>query len=281
LEQISKSANEKGIQIVLFSCHGDTGKEISCIESAFEMGIDGLLYCPSTDKDAEKLFDYFPRDFPIVIFYRRDIIKGIPHIFYDNEQGGYLATKYLLHQGRRGIAFFGSFWFSISEKEMNLFDMLNHKKRGAHTALDRLSGYVRALKEYGVTLREELLLPMTGFGFEAGKKSAKDFLSRICNFDAVLCSNDEVAAGVISVLQEQNYSVPDSVSVIGFDDLSFATAIRPMLTTVRQDPNILGEGAMEMINTLMKGEKLSDHCIEMSLVIRDSTAVKKNPGEWK
>lgn len=275
LEQISISADEKGIQIILLSCHGDVEKEIGCIESAFMMGIDGLLYCPSAEKAAGKIFDYFPRDFPIVIFYRQDIVEGIPHIFYNNEQGGYLATKYLLHQGRREIVFFGSFWFRMDEKELNLLEMLNHEKRGAYTALDRLSGYVQALNEHGVKVKEELVLPVTGFGFEAGKKGVKDFLSRICHFDAVLCANDEVAAGVVSVLQEQNYSVPEMVSVIGFDDLSFATAIRPTLTTVRQDPNTLGKGALEMLNALMNGEKPGDYCIEMSLVIRDSTTVKR------
>jgi LacI family transcriptional regulator len=274
LEQISGSADKKGIQIVLFSCHGDTEKELSCIESAFMMGIDGLMYCPSTEKAAEKIYDYFPADFPIVIFYRRNIIKGIPHIFHDNEQGGYIATKYLLHQGRREIAFFGSIWINMGETKLDFIDMLNYEKRGAYSALDRFSGYVRALKEYNIDVREELVLPMTGFGFESGKKGAKDFLSRICSFDAVLCANDEVAAGVISVLREQNYSVPDSISIIGFDDLSFATAISPMLTTVRQDPNAIGEGALEMISALMDGEKIGDRCIKMSIVIRDSTPVK-------
>jgi DNA-binding LacI/PurR family transcriptional regulator len=115
-----------------------------------------------------------------------------------------------------------------------------------------------------------------GFGFEAGEKSAKDFLSRICDFDAVFCSNDQVASGVITALQEQQYSIPDQISVIGYDDLSYAVATRPMLTTIRQDPAALGEGAVEMIAELMNGTKTGNRCIEAVLVIRDSTAVKKS-----
>jgi DNA-binding LacI/PurR family transcriptional regulator len=275
LEKITQTADAGGLRVIVFSCHGDPVTEEGCIEAAFTAGIDGLLYCPSAEAGPARLFDFFPADFPIVIFYRREIIPGVPHIFHDNEQGGYLAAKYLLHQNRRSIAFFGSFWHSLGDGRESLIDMMRTKKRGFYSALDRLSGYIRALDEYGLTPREELLLPVAGFGFEAGRKGAKDFLSRICDFDAVFCSNDEVAAGVIEVLQEQNYAVPEAVSVIGYDDLSFATATRPMLTTIRQDPAILGEGAVEMILERMDEKPVSDRCIEASLIVRDSTAVKK------
>jgi DNA-binding LacI/PurR family transcriptional regulator len=233
------------------------------------------LYCPSAETGADKLFDFFPRDFPIVVFYRRSIVSGVPHIFHDNEQGGYLAAKCLLHLGRKNIAFFGSFWHNFDGISINKILPLRHERRGIYSALDRFAGYVRALTEYGVEVREELLFSVAGFGFEAGKKSAKEFLSRMCDFDAVFCSNDEVAAGVIAALQEQQYSIPEAVSVIGYDDLSYATATRPMLTTIRQDPAALGKGAVEMICALMDGKKVDDRCVEASLVIRDSTAVKQ------
>jgi DNA-binding LacI/PurR family transcriptional regulator len=273
LEHILKTADDNGILVIVLSCHGDSEREVSCIETAFSMGVDGLLYCPSTETAAEKLFDFFPRDFPVVVFYRRGVVDGVPHIFHDNEQGGYIAAKYLLHQGRRNIAVFGSFWHSVG---VNLFDMLHYEKRGVYSSIDRLAGHIRALGEYGIDMREELLFSLTGFGFDAGKECAREFLSRICDFDAIICANDEVAAGVITALQEQHYSIPEAVSVIGYDDLSFATAARPMLTTVRQDPAVLGKGAMEMICARMRGEKTADRSVEMSLVIRDSTAVKKD-----
>jgi LacI family transcriptional regulator len=274
LEEILRAAGEKGIRIILLSCQGDADREPACIESAAAAGIDGLLYCPCAGAGARRLFDFFPPGFPVVIFFRRAMVEGLPHIYYDNEQGGYLAAKYLLRQRRRRVAFLGSFWRHAGAAA-DLFGMLKDEKRGAYSALDRLAGYIRALEEYGVELREELLFPLTGFGFEAGRKGIRDFLARMCDFDAVMCANDEVAAGVIAGLREQQYAIPEAVSVIGYDDLSYATATRPALTTVRQDPRILGEGAVEMIHALMGGKTVEDHLIPMSLVIRESTAVKK------
>ncbi|MDR0390013.1 MAG: substrate-binding domain-containing protein, partial [Spirochaetaceae bacterium] len=122
-------------------------------------------------------------------------------------------------------------------------------------------------------------LPISGFNFEAGYRGAKEFLSRICNFDAIFCGNDEVAAGVMQSLQEQKYAVPETISVIGYDDSAFASAARPMLTTIRQDPAPMGLGAVDMILRRMEGNSIDDRKIETSLVVRDSTAVKNERPE--
>jgi DNA-binding LacI/PurR family transcriptional regulator len=276
LESIAGAAEQSRLRIMLFSCHGNPANELPCLELAARSGLDGLLYCPSAALQSERVFGIFPGDFPLVVIYRRAVVPGVPHIYHDNIQGGYLAAKYLLHQGRRNIAFFASFWHIPREgRGLDAFlAMLQSETRGFYSALDRLDGYIRAMGEYGLELKEELFFPVSGFSFEAGYRGTKNFLSRICNFDAVFCGNDEVAAGVMQSLQEQNYAVPGTVSVIGYDDSAFASAVRPMLTTIRQDPAPMGRGAVAMILERMEGRPVSDQRVEASLVVRDSTAVK-------
>ncbi|MPM85447.1 Catabolite control protein A [bioreactor metagenome] len=275
LEGVLKAAESFGLRVIVFSCHGDAALEGDCLKSAAASGICGLLYCPSAEISAEKLCSIFPKDFPTVIVYRRDMVKGIPHIYHDNINGGYLATKYLLRQGHQNTAFFASFWQKPCDDIDGLLALMNTSKCGAYSSLDRLAGHIKALEENGIPFDKSLLFSI-GYGFDNGYKGAKDFLSKMRDFDAVICGNDSVAAGVMQALREQNISVPEQVSLVGYDDSIFATIARPQLTSVRQEPYRLGFESAEMLTGLMQGQTVKDRIIDMQLVVRDSTSVKHN-----
>ncbi|MDY0288025.1 MAG: hypothetical protein RBR15_04280 [Sphaerochaeta sp.] len=74
----------------------------------------------------------FAPDFPLVIFYRRQFLSpGVPHIYYNNVQGGYLATKLLLKQVHRNIAFFIGFWGEPSQNKEAMLLLLDDSRRAA------------------------------------------------------------------------------------------------------------------------------------------------------
>lgn len=275
LEGVLRGADDFDLNVIVFSCHGDASREIDCLKSAVSSGISGLLHCPSSHFAAQQLHSIFPKDFPITIVYRRDMVNGIPHIYHDNIKGGYLSTKYLLRQGHREIAFFAGFWQSPSDTPEGLLELLEDPGRGVYSSIDRLDGHIRALEESGIPFDKSLLYT-TGYDFESGYKRAKEFLSTMRDFDSVICGNDSVAAGVLQALREQKISVPDQVSIIGYDDSVFATIARPQLTSVRQRPIQLGYSSVEMIVEIMKGKKVENRIIDVQLTIRDSTSMKHN-----
>lgn len=275
LEGILTKADEMGIRVSVFSCHGhgDPQQELDRVKTAAAASLSGLLYCPSAAVPPEAVTDLLPHEFPMVILYRRNMVPGVPHIYHDNHQGGYLATKYLLRLGRKKIAFFASFWRAPAQDGEGLIALANHPSRGVYSSLDRLDGHIRALEEGGISF-DPALVQVTEFGYENGYAAAKEFLSKLEDFDAVVCANDTVASGILQALREQNISVPEQVSIVGYDDSVLATIARPMLTSVRQEPELLGRGAVEMITDLLEGKPVEDRVVEVQLVVRNSTSAK-------
>lgn len=275
LEGVLLASYAKGYQVLVYSCHGDPAQEIACLHSCHQANVDTLLFCPLSDGSAKTVTELFPSDFPLIILYRRQFLPEVPHIYYNNVQGGYLATKLLLKQGRRNIAFFIGLWQEPAQSKAELLSLLNDSRRGSYSSLDRLSGYVKALSEFGLEL-DPTLVATTRYDFVSGYEKTKLFFSTLRDFDSVICGNDTVAAGVLQALTEQQIQVPQRVSVVGYDDSTLASITRPELTSVHQDPQALGEQAIEMLASLFAGERVEDRVLDTFLVIRNSTAMRQD-----
>ncbi len=275
LEGVLIASYKMEYQVLVYSCHGDPSLEIECLHSASQAHIDALLFCPLTDGSANTVTELFAPDFPLIILYRRQFLKTtVPHLYYNNVQGGYLATKLLLKQGHRNIAFFIGFWQEPAETKQEILSFLDDPRRGSYSSLDRLSGYVEALSEFGLDL-DPMLITTTRYDFASGYEKTKLFLSTLKDFDSVICCNDIVAAGVLQALREQHIQVPEQVSIVGYDDSTLASITRPELTSVHQDPQRLGEQSVHMLSSLFAQEKVEDKVLDTFLTIRNSTAMRQ------
>ncbi len=168
----------------------------------------------------------------------------------DNRAGGYEATKLLIRNGRRRIAFLGD----IRHPEME----------------DRFIGYKEALSEAGLPFDEALVIATEfsrSYGYE---KTDKAILGGNLNCDAIFCVSDNIALGVIKRLSEAGVRVPDDIAVVGFDDIPGAAFSIPGITTVRQDVHEGGRLLVRNLLALMKGEKVGHSVIPVELVIRQS-----------
>jgi len=272
-------ALEKGYRITTFSSNGNAEKDIQCLYSVAASAATGLIYCPISVASSEHLNVVFSKNMPVVIASRRGIIPGVPHVYTDDVQGGYTVTKFLLHQGHRRIAFFAGFWENPASNVDELMELMDSDQRGAYSSLDRLAGYQKALQEAGVPF-DQNLIAMTSYDYDGGYKAMKRYLTSMTEFDAVICSNDWVASGVLQALQEQNISVPGQVSVVGYDNTEVARISRPMLTSVRQYPYDIGYTAVNMLIAMLKGRTVEDKMIGTDLIVRNSTAVKRPPSPY-
>ncbi|GAB3394646.1 LacI family DNA-binding transcriptional regulator [Humibacter soli] len=138
---------------------------------------------------------------------------------------------------------------------------------------DRLAGWRAALEAAGA----EVPMPMVGdwtakSGYEAGQ-----VLARIPDLTAVFASNDQMALGLMLAFSERGLSVPNDVSVVGFDDGDDAPYYNPPLTTVQQDFRSVGRRAIELLVARVEGgEEQTEHALlDPAFVIRKSTAPRR------
>jgi len=111
---------------------------------------------------------------------------------------------------------------------------------------------------------------------EIGYKPMKALLDKHCNFTAMFCFNDIAAIGAIRALKDSGRSVPQDVSVVGFDDILSAAYSTPSLTTVRQPLHEMGKrGAEVLLDRIANRDKEypPEITMEPELIVRESTAV--------
>lgn len=273
LQGIMDTAQANGLRVNVYSSKGDKQRDLQSLRDACACSSSGIIYCPISGSDREHVETVLARDIPVVIVMRRGVMPGIPHIYMDDFGGEYKATKYLIQQGHRRIAFFAGFWERPARDVNGILALMDTEQRGAYSTLERLAGYRKALDEAGMEF-DTSLIKLTRFDYKSGYDAMKEFLSSLVDFDAVLCGNDLVATGVLQALQEQKISVPERVSLIGYDDSDIARISNPGLTSVCQSPYRIGEMAVKALLDMEMGEAVGNQKLEAGFTIRTSTAMK-------
>ena len=125
------------------------------------------------------------------------------------------------------------------------------------------------MRDAGLEIYPELM----GHGYyipETAQYYVSNFIA--AGATAILCGSDAIAKGVISECQLHGFNVPNDISVVGFDDVKFAAALTPPLTTVRQECNDLGRCAYIILNSLIHHIPISRTQLRPRLIERESTA---------
>ena len=175
-------------------------------------------------------------------------------ITVDNAEGAYQATRYLLGLGHRGIAAIAG-------------------QLHVTSAVERLKGFKRALRESGITIAPEYIQEGR-FDRLSGYEKSLMLLQFSPRPTAIFAANDLVALGVLAAMRELGLRCPEDVSLAGFDDLEIASFTNPALTTVAQPAYQMGARAAALLFERLRGENLPPQHIVMntSLKVRDSTA---------
>lgn len=173
-------------------------------------------------------------------------------VISDNFYGMYKMTKLLCDLGHRKIAYVGTLYTTDS-------------------ITDRYFGYCKALSEAGIEIKKEYIIPDR---FEDTKSMDK--------FEIVLpakdaptayaCNCDLAAVKVVDILKKEGLSVPEDISVVGFDDYMFGDEMKPFLTTYAVDIKGMAKRAVKIIIDKMSGnsDKQGMSIVEGRMVIRDT-----------
>lgn len=181
-----------------------------------------------------------------------EVLPGgdLPTVSVDNRAAARTATDALIALGHRRIA-------HLSGPATNIL-----------TAARR-EGYREALVAAGLAPDPALEFP-GDFGLSCGHAALEGFLRLVPRPTAIFCANDESAMGFISAAHAAGLRVPGDVSVMGFDDIHFAQAFLPALTTIRQPRGAMGAEAMRMLLAIWADEAPAPVELPTLLIRRDS-----------
>jgi len=189
------------------------------------------------------------------------VAPGVPQTIVNDVVGGQLATGHLIGLGHRRIGFVGDMAFARPPAGL-----------GFTSSADRLRGYRQALAEAGIGLEAGLIRRGPHDAATAAEQAAQ-LLKAHDPPTAIFAASDTQAIGVLAAAERLGVTVPDQLSVIGFDDIESAAFLG--LSTVRQPLARSGTEGAQRLCALLRGERLRVRRSELplELVARASTAL--------
>ncbi|SEB44160.1 DNA-binding transcriptional regulator, LacI/PurR family [Paramicrobacterium humi] len=232
-------AHERGWAIQIEQTGAEPERELELLSRARAHLVDGLILNPVTLEDSViAKVDALP---PLVLI--GEVEQSlVDQVGVDSVASAHEMTQHLIERGCRRIAVVGS--------PVGGFQTA--------TARSRVTGYRQALREAGIPLDESLEIgcaEWTSAGAASAMAAYLDAENRAP--DAVFCFTDTMAFGVLGVLWERGYRVPDDVRVAGFDDTTDSPHAVPALTTVGFDRHELARLAIERLERRIADQRLA------------------------
>jgi LacI family transcriptional regulator, galactose operon repressor len=256
-------AQTSGYTLLVVSSEGEYDAERRAVDLLQAKDVDGLIVTPVLDEHADlsHLFELKRRNFPFVLL---EEVRGVQAslVDVDNVEGSRLAVAHLIAQGHTRIAHFAGPSYSTH-------------------SMERVDGVHRAYSASSLIFTDEDVV-VAGAHLEDGYRCGlAHFRGRpaATRPTAVTCYNDLVALGLCRALAELGLRVPEDVSVVGFDDISFLPYLPLPLTSVRIPKTEMGRIATQMLirqvesNEIVRPRKVY---LDAELVIRGSTAAPRS-----
>lgn len=254
-----QAALTTGHTFLLTNSIGDYSKESKYLSIMREKRVDGMIFLggrinlKSPDAVLDQELIQHASMIPTVLV--NGTVRGnvLTTVATDEYAGACMAVQHLIDSGHKHIGFLGG-------------------KLHISAAHVKLKAFKKTLQHAGLQIREEWILT-DNFSIESGSEQMKRLLQLEEKPTAILCVNDFVAIGAIKAAVDHQVSIPEQMSIVGFDDIPLTHHFIPEITTVSQQANELGRTAIQVLQKLMNKEKVKKHTvIEPKLMIRKSSA---------
>jgi len=247
---IEDTAIEQGYNILLCQTDSNPKREAIYFNLIKNQLADGIITMdPAVDR---KNLTEISREYPLVQCSEYDEEGIISYVTIDNEQAAYHAVRHLIKMGHTKIA------------------MINSNEKFLY-ARERKQGYVKALKESGLSIQPNWLYTTENLKFDSGRQAMKNLLNQDEWPTAVFAVSDILAIGALKEINAIGLHVPRDIAVIGFDKIDFSNMTDPTLTTVAQPMYKMGSTSAQMLIDKIAGKKTDSIILEHELIIREST----------
>ncbi len=236
-QTVSIAAERRKLGVLIADSRGSADEQTEAVRRLVGRGVDGLLVVKQRGTVLEPL--------PVPVAVVNTASDPQNTVSADHAGGGALVARHIADIGHRRVVLYGG-------------DPVSEVQR------DRIAGMASAL-EAGIRARVLWSTGDIAHLLNAVEQGAT----------AILTTSDLLALRVRSALMRVGVSVPEAVSLTGFDDLPLATAMHPALTTVAQNVEAIAERAIESLTRALQGEDGPDigRTVAMRLVVRESTAI--------
>ena len=257
---VKEYADTKDYSVIVTSSEDDHRSEERLTHLFSENNVKGAIIAPTLEGESEieHLFELKRLNYPFVLL---EDLNGIQAnvVAIDNLKAIKKVVTYLINSGHTKIVHFAGPQYS------------------SHTQ-ERIDGFRHAFSESALIFRDDMIVPMGSHFEECSSRVKKYFESKQKREypTAIVCFNDLQAFAVITALRELSICVPDDISVIGNDDISYANMCPVPLTTVRAPQHEIGVKAAEILirhiesTSLLPPERV---ILETEFVLRGSSKV--------
>lgn len=188
--------------------------------------VDGLIVAPSQGEN-QHILDAIAEGFSVVCIDRGLGDVDIDVVKVNNRKGAFTATEYLIELGHRRIA--------------HIAGLSN-----IPTTTERVDGYQAAMDKHGVPIADELMR-YSRSDYDSGAEIMQELLALAEPPTAVFTANNLLTLGALKTIHYNDLTVPDDLSIIGFDDMYWSVSLNPPLTAVHQSGFDIGNKATELL----------------------------------
>lgn len=256
ISYITNLAHQEGYSVMIFQSNEDLEMEKQNLTALLQHRVAGIIVSVSKETNNINHFkDLEANNIPVVYFDRVPKTKNVDKVQINNFRAGYDAVRHMVEIGRKRIAF-----YSASEK-ISVIEK-------------RLEGYNEAVKDFGINHNQRALLK-GDLTFDDGYKSAKSLIKMNKMPDAVICSVDQVAFGMMKAFHENEIKIPEQIALLGFDNDPSCEMVQPSLSTIAQPIEEIAKNALAFLLQRINGkDKLGFPLgakLNMNLIKREST----------
>lgn len=253
IDEAERQCTGRNKELILCCSRNSIDLEKEHVQYLIDHDVEGILYMSTSTCNENYFGDLKRAGKKFVVLDNNFTDFSLPGaVFVDGEAGIYEMTNYLLRNGHQNIAYFSGV---------------------AHCKFNnrRHQGYTRALLEHNIAVDPWLTI-FGDFTWASGMESVEKLLRKKKDVTAIICENDLIACGAISELKKHGLSVPDDVSVTGFDNMSISKILVPALTTVDQHIELIVEKAMDLLDQMNRNQGMETNIekITPDIIYRDS-----------
>ncbi len=252
VKHFEDQAVQKGLEVIIANTDYKPKRMTECVRRMLERKVDGAAIMTS-EADPSLLTELSRRDIPMVFMDTGTNSARTANIQVDYAQGIQEALQHLFSLNHHRIAFISG--------------PLNLK-----SAKRRYDAFVSGMEARGIKVDPELI-EKGDHRMEGGVIAMRNLLRLKDRPTAVIASNDLTAIGALATIREAGLEVPRDISLIGFDDISFAHLTQPPLTTIVLSRSQLAVTALAALEKLIRKEsgESTDYRLATHLVLRGST----------
>ncbi|TME25862.1 MAG: LacI family transcriptional regulator [Chloroflexi bacterium] len=261
IKGVEETARSRGYNLVLCNTEDSSEREDEYLRVLRERQVDGIVIASSFMSDAT-IAELRRDHFPFVLVNRGSRGPDDLVVLVDNDMGTAEAIGHLVDLGHTRIGI-------VAGPQTTM------------TGQQRLAAAKAALRERGVRIEGSQVSVAEAFSEEAGYRAARRLIHGGVPPTAVFCANDLVALGTLRAAREAGLECPDQISLVGFNDISFADLFAPALTTVHVPQREMGELAAGLILAQIEQQPIPTRrvVLDVHLVIRGSTAAPARASE--